>query len=242
MSTKRRRSKSVRQVTINAIAGLIVALLISLAGLVIHQLDSKTAGASSPGTTNPTSATTDNSQSSPSPTEVQSQTNASSDQQSPTKSPAQPSFAQSSSGALSSAPVVAEYLSDLTPLPNDTPDTTPQQMGGIYYLHSISTDSGGCGDDYQDTYSYVINREYHSFTATVGLNDQSLGNTPVGMEIDADGRTIYSGVFTAGKIIDVKLDIAGVRELDLKQTYLGPDPNICSSNVTIVWGNAEVLP
>jgi serine/threonine protein kinase len=150
--------------------------------------------------------------------------------------------AASPSSALSSPPVVAEYLSDASPLPDDIPDTTPQQMGGIYYLRSVSTDSGGCERDSQDTFSYVINREFHSFKAVIGLNDQSLDNIPVGMEIDGDGRTLYSGVFTSGKVVNVVLNVTGVRELDLKQTYLGPDPNICSSNVTIVWGNAELLP
>jgi hypothetical protein len=80
------------------------------------------------------------------------------------------------------------------------------------------------------------------FQAIVGLNDQSLDDIPVEIEIDADGRILYSGTFTAGKIVDVKENIAGVRELDLEQTYVGPNPNICSSNVTAVWGNAEVLP
>jgi serine/threonine protein kinase len=148
----------------------------------------------------------------------------------------------SPSSALSTPPVVAEYLSDATPLPDDIPDTTPQQMGGIYYLHSVSTESGGCARDYQNTFSYVINREFHSFKATIGLNDQSLDNIPVGMEIDADGRALYSGVFKTGKLVKVDLDVTGVRELELKQTYLGPNPNICSSSVTIVWGNAELLP
>jgi hypothetical protein len=240
MNTRRRRSKSVRQVTTSVIAGLIVALIISLAGLMIHQLNSKSVAASSPGTAAPTSTTSETSQSDSTPSEVQ--TNPSPAPQSSTQSAAQTSPAQPSSGALSSAPLVAEYLSDLSPLPNDTPETTPQQMGGIYYLHSVSTASGGCADDYQDTFSYVINRKFHSFQAVIGLNDQSLDNTPVAVEIDADGRTLYSGIFTAGKVVDVKRDITGVRELDLKQTYVGPNPNTCSSNATVVWGNAEIFP
>lgn len=148
----------------------------------------------------------------------------------------------SPSSALSTPPVAAEYLSDASPLPDDIPDTTPQQMGGVYYLHSVSTASGGCARDYQNTFSYVINREFRSFKTAIGLNDQSLDNVPVDVEIDGDGRTLYSGVFKSGKLVNIGLDVTGVRELVLKQTYLGPNPNICSSSVTIVWGNAELLP
>lgn len=115
-------------------------------------------------------------------------------------------------------------------------------MGGVYYLHSVSTASGGCARDYQNTFSYVINREFRTFKTAIGLNDQSLDNIPVGVEIDGDGRTLYSGVFKSGTLVNIGLDVTGVRELVLKQTYLGPNPNICSSSVTIVWGNAELLP
>jgi NPCBM/NEW2 domain len=236
MSTSRRRSKSVRQVTISVIAGLIVALIISLAGFIIHGLHPKSAAANPLETSPPTSVIDESPQPNPSPTATQPQTSSPSVQLSPT----QPSSAQSP--PPSSALALAEYLSDMTPLPNDTPYTTPQQMGGIYYTHSLSAPSGGCADDQQDTFSYVINRKFRSFQAIVGLNDQSLDDIPVEIEIDADGRILYSGTFTAGKIVDVKENIAGVRELDLEQTYVGPNPNICSSNVTAVWGNAEVLP
>ena len=135
-----------------------------------------------------------------------------------------------------------EYLSDLTPLPGATPSTDPEQMGGVMYAHAIGTSSGGCGDNQQDKFSYVINRKFKIFKAVIGLDDQSIDNVPVDIEVIADGRTIFARNFIAGEVVNVTRAIADVREVDLKQIYLGPDPNICSRSVTAVWANAEVLP
>lgn len=115
-------------------------------------------------------------------------------------------------------------------------------MGGSYYAHAVSTSSGGCARNQQNTFSYVINSKYNWFQAVIGLNDQSSDGVPVQIEVIADGRSLFSQAFTAGQLAHVKRAIRGVREIKLEQTYLGPNPNICSSNATAVWGNAQLLP
>ena len=115
-------------------------------------------------------------------------------------------------------------------------------MGGIFYAHAVSTSSGGCARNQQNTFSYVINRKYLRFRAVIGLDDQSADGVHVQIEVVADGRSLFSRTFTAGQTANVRRSVAGVRELKLEQIYLGPNPDLCSGSATAVWGNAEVIP
>lgn len=216
-----------RQIVISVVAGLILAAILGITGFIYHKSTAQGAPAG-PGSV-PAATPASNS---PSPREASPSANA---------TPTAPGQTQAS--ATDAAPGPApQYLADLTPLPDEVPATDPVQMGGISYAHAVSTSSGGCARNQQNTFSYVINRKYTLFQATVGLDDQSIDGIGVQIEVIADGRTLFSRTFTAGQISHVKRSIAGVRELKLEQTYLGPDPNLCSSNATAVWGNAQVSP
>jgi hypothetical protein len=236
MSSQASGSDTIRQVSIGVVAGLILLLLEGSGRWIIHRLDShanqpSSAGAPAYTSTSPTS----NERSSAYALPAASQT--------PTPQSTSLSSAPGAVGS-SAAPagVSAQYLTDLTPLPDDAPETTPQEMGGVYYAHSVSTLSGGCDRDSQNTFSYVINYKYSWFQATIGLNDQSLDGVQVQIEVIADSHFLLSKTFIPGQTIHLRSSIKGVREVKLEQTYLSPNPNLCSENATAVWGNAQVLP
>jgi hypothetical protein len=75
-------------------------------------------------------------------------------------------------------------------LPDEAPATEPVRMGGIFYAHAVSTSSGGCARNQQNTFSHVINGMFTLFQATIGLDDQSIDGIDVQIEIVADGRTL----------------------------------------------------
>lgn len=243
MSSQSSDSDTIRQVVIGVVVGLILLLLGGSGRWIIHRLDSNAnrpnrAGAPAYTSISPASSVPFSTSALPAASPTRTPT--------PTPTPRSTSLS-SAPGAVGSswaapAGVSAQYLADLTPLPDDIPETTPQEMGGVYYPHSVSTPSGGCDRDSQDTFSYVISGKYSWFQAIIGLNDQSLDGVQVQIEVLADSRFLLSKTFTPGQIIHLRNSIKGVREIKLEQTYLSPNPNLCSENATAVWGNAQVLP
>lgn len=214
-----------KQIIGSVVAGLIIAAILGVAGWLRHESTHQTPGqpnAAGPATPRPatSSARTSTGSVTGSPSPVQTPT---------TAAPPPPA-------------VPALYLADLTPLAGENADTDPQQMGGVFYAHAVSASSGGCAGNHQTIFSYVINRKYARFRAVIGLDDQSLDGIHVQIAVIADGRSLFSRTFTAGHTAIVNRSITGVRELKLEQIYLGPNPDICSTSATAVWGNAEVLP
>lgn len=135
------------------------------------------------------------------------------------------------------APSVA-YLAELVPLERDEAVGETILMGGINYGRAIALSSGGCGGNQDTSYSWVVNGQYSTLTAMLGLDDRSLSGPEVLMEVLFDGKPVFSQVVQAGTFVPVALDASGVREIQFHQVYIGPRPNICSSDATAVWGDS----
>jgi NPCBM/NEW2 domain len=229
MSSQSPNSSITGQVIAGVVAGLILAAILGLIGWIwhksIHEGSGRGSAAGSASAGRPATPTGRSAGSSSGTV-----TNSSSPGQTP------------ASVAPAPAGPAAVYLADLTALPDEAPVTEPEQMGGVFYAHAVSTSSGGCARNQQNIFSYVISRKYTRFRAVIGLDDQSADGVHVQIEVIADGRSLFSQTFTAGQTANVKRSITGVRELKLEQIYLGPNPDLCSESATAVWGDAEVLP
>jgi len=223
-----------KQIVISVAAGLILAAILGFIGFIYHKSTTQSAPPAQ-------GSILDSGSSSDSPSALNASPTANVISPSTDATSTAPGLTHASVTASATRPV-PQYLADMTPLPDEVPAIEPVQMGGIFYAHAVSTSSGGCARNQQNTFSYVINSKYTLFQATIGLDDQSVDGIDVQIEVIVDGRTLFSRTFTAGQISHVKRSIAGVRELKLEQTYLGPSPDICSSNATAVWGNAQVVP
>ena len=131
MSSQFPNTSAARQVVIAVAAGLILAAMLGLIGFIWHKSShGAQGGGSAAGSASPRHpATSARAPASSSPATVISS----------------PSPGQTSASVAPPVPAApaAQYLADLTPLPDESPVTEPEQMGGIFYAHAVSTSSGG---------------------------------------------------------------------------------------------------
>lgn len=85
--------------------------------------------------------------------------------------------------------------------------------------------------------AYNIERQWRTLEATVGLRDDSPQNEEYEFQIFADGRPIYSHLFTLGQSQHIKLSIVGVLRLELRATLASPD---WYGDTHGVWGDADL--
>jgi hypothetical protein len=150
--------------------------------------------------------------------------------------PASPSSTPQSnfpSSEPSSAPT-SQYLGSFDPVANSGSLLNgTAQVNGNYYPNSIVLylNPGPASVEYN------LGRQWKKLDMTLGLKDDSTGNQNVQFQLRADGRTIYTQIFTLGQSRHVTLNVSGVLRLELDATlvsnYAGP--------VYAVWGSANLL-
>ncbi|MGH3223820.1 MAG: NPCBM/NEW2 domain-containing protein [Streptosporangiaceae bacterium] len=84
---------------------------------------------------------------------------------------------------------------------------------------------------------YNLGRQWRKLDVTMGLRDDSADNQSEQFRLVADGRTIYSRVFTLGQSKHVVISVSGILRLEMETTlvssnYVGP--------VYAVWGSASL--
>jgi hypothetical protein len=126
-----------------------------------------------------------------------------------------------------------QYLANLTPVSNSGNfDTGNATVSGNSYLNSVILDMA-LGGSY--SVSYNIERQWHVLKATVGLQDDSPQNEEYEFQVFADGRPIYSHLFTLGQSQHIRLNIVGVLRLELRATL---SSSAFFGEAHGVWGNA----
>jgi hypothetical protein len=134
----------------------------------------------------------------------------------------------------------AQYLADLQPLSGGTPDTTPHDIRGTTYLHSISAQTGGCARNQEAAFVYNLGTHFRAFDAVVGLSDQSTDAARVEAQVTADSMSLFTAIVSVGHPKAVHVTVSGRLHLTVRQVYLGPNPNICSEAGDVTWGNARL--
>lgn len=135
---------------------------------------------------------------------------------------------------------VSQYLADLEPISGGTPDSTPRDIRGTTYLHSISAQTGGCARNQKAAFVYNLGTHFRSLDAVVGLSDESTETARVEVEVVADGASLSAAIVTVGHPKTVHVAVTERLHATLQQTYLGPNPNLCSEAGDVVWGDARV--
>lgn len=143
-------------------------------------------------------------------------------------------------GAAADTGSPTQYLADLEPLSGGTPDTAPQDIRGTTYLHTISAQTGGCARNQEAEFVYNLGTHFRSFDAVVGLSDQSTDAARVQVRIVADGQSLFTAIVSVGHPKTVHVAVAKKLHLTVGQTYLGPDPHLCSEAGDVVWGDARL--
>jgi len=125
-----------------------------------------------------------------------------------------------------------EYLADLTPVSTygGGYETGNAELNGANYLNSVTLDMNFGSI----SVAYNLDRQWHLLKATVGLRDDSTQKDEYEFQVYADGRPIYSHLFTLGQSQHIRLNIAGVLRLELKSTLVGD----YYGDAFGVWGNA----
>jgi hypothetical protein len=128
----------------------------------------------------------------------------------------------------------SKYLADLTPISSNGGgyETGNADLNGANYLNSVTLDMNFGSV----SVAYNLERQWRVLKATVGLRDDSTQKDEYEFQVYADGRPIYSHLFTLGQSRHIKLNIAGVLRLELKSTLVGD----YYGDAFGVWGNADL--
>jgi hypothetical protein len=121
----------------------------------------------------------------------------------------------------------------------------PIGSAGVSYAHPLSLDAG-CYNQWGGSawVDYVLDRQYETFAATVGIGDGApTADTATYKIIGGNGVKLATGSLVVGKSTKLRLALSGVYRLRLWINV--PDPNGaagCSSSFTkVVFGDAQLL-
>ncbi|MFF0087669.1 NPCBM/NEW2 domain-containing protein [Streptomyces canus] len=121
-----------------------------------------------------------------------------------------------------SAASQTQYLSELEPLTSTQGvDTSSADVNGKGFARSVTLTANAAGP--VNSAEYNLGRHWSTFTATVGLRDDSPTGGSLAFEVMVDGTRKYRMVINLGESQDVKLDVSDALRLKLTVTYTGQD-------------------
>jgi hypothetical protein len=128
----------------------------------------------------------------------------------------------------------SRYLSELEPLTSTQGvDTSAVEINGKGFARSVTLTANAAGP--VNSAEYNLGRHWHTFTATVGLRDDSPTGGTLTFEVVIDGTREYRETIRLGESQAVRLDVSGALRLKLTVTYTGHD----AGNVYYgSWGDA----
>jgi hypothetical protein len=140
--------------------------------------------------------------------------------------------------AQSYSPTIGKH--GKTGLPNDGKDPQELVLGGKRYEHALFAAADNRG---VSSIVYNLGGKYRRFRATAGIADQAHQfrfSGPLKFSLIGDGKVLWtSGEFTRhGQTAAVDVDIAGVRQLELRGQCLGGN-NICA---WCTWLEPQIAP
>ncbi|WP_141715499.1 NPCBM/NEW2 domain-containing protein [Streptomyces sp. DvalAA-19] len=170
----------------------------------------------------------------------------------PTQEPSSPPTTRASSSTETSSgnpepsrsPEPQEkFLSDMEPLGNQFVVGESKSINGTDYPNTISLPvSGNCSADIKPSFvEYNLGRKWRTFNATMGLDDESMTDARVQLDIYLDGRRASVGyIAEPNHSREVKdLDVTGVARIKFREMYVGGVDRYCQvANAS--WGNARL--
>lgn len=128
------------------------------------------------------------------------------------------------------------YLSDLDPLTSTRGvDTSTVEINGQAFARSVTLAVNAAGP--VASAEYNLGRHWDTFSATVGLGDESPTGGLLTFEASVDGRQEYSQTIPLGKTQRIGLGVNGALRLKLTVTYSGQD---AANSFYGCWGNAHL--
>ncbi|MFI6412944.1 NPCBM/NEW2 domain-containing protein [Streptomyces sp. NPDC050585] len=152
-----------------------------------------------------------------------------------TKTPPTVTVTASETSVPTSSPASqSRYLSELEPLTSTQGvDTSAVEINGKGFARSVTLTANAAGP--VNSAEYNLGRHWHTFTATVGLRDDSPTGGTLTFEVVIDGTREYRETIRLGESRAVRLDVSDALRLKLTVTYTGHD----AGNVYYgSWGDA----
>lgn len=119
-------------------------------------------------------------------------------------------------------PSQARYLSELEPLTSTRGvDTSTAEINGKGFARSVTLTANAAGP--VNFAEYNLGRHWHTFTATVGLRDDSPTAGSLTFEVAIDGTREYREQIRLGESRNVELDVSNALRLKMTITYTGED-------------------
>lgn len=127
------------------------------------------------------------------------------------------------------------YLSELDPLTTTTGvDTEAAEINGTGFARSVTL-AANSGSPVNSA-EYNLDRHWNTFSAAVGLRDDSPTGGRLTFEVSVDGRLKFRKELPLGKSKNINLDVTDALRLKLTVTYSGKDLNTFYGS----WGDARL--
>jgi hypothetical protein len=158
-----------------------------------------------------------------------------------TRSPGSKSGAATSSTTTTTAATTSrraiEYLAELESVPGYqayTFRTGQAKLGGDIFTRSILLDPWGETPGYVE---YDLSRDFATFEATLGLQDDVPAETVMQLEVFGDGNVLFRQSVQLGEVVTVSVGVANLLRLRLQATDLGAN---YPPDVYAVFGDARL--
>lgn len=146
-------------------------------------------------------------------------------------------------------PTGPQFLNELTPVDKDpltyngSTRVGSFNSSGTTYGHAISMNPA-CGNHDGGDYwiDYDIGRKWSTFTATVGLSDDSPADASATYTLIADTKPIATGPLKLGTAAPINVPITNVLRLRLKINNPESSNAKCRAKTSIIWGDPTLAP
>lgn len=156
-----------------------------------------------------------------------------------TKTPAPATVTASETSGSSEPPSPgseARYLNELEPLTSTQGvDNSAAEINGRGYARSVTLTTSAAGP--VNSVEYNLGRHWRTFTATIGLRDDSPTGGVLTFEVTVDGARKQREKIPLGESREIELDVSDALRLGLTVTYSGQD---AGNYYYGSWGDAQL--
>ncbi|MFJ1974087.1 NPCBM/NEW2 domain-containing protein [Streptomyces sp. NPDC087903] len=128
------------------------------------------------------------------------------------------------------------YLSELEPLTSSAGvDTNSAEINGRGFAQTVTLTANAAGP--VSFAEYNLGRKWRTFSATVGLRDDSPTSGSLNFEVSVDGRQTYKKEILLGESRSINIGVENALRLKLTITYTGQDSG---NSYYGSWGDAKL--
>jgi serine/threonine protein kinase len=154
--------------------------------------------------------------------------------------------------AATGLPTSAQFLTADDPVDRDNRGTNGSEQTGTFstsgrqYGHAISMGVFCYNRDGGDYWiDYNLGRSWSTFTATVGLRDDSPASSTASYTVLLDSKTVANGQLSLGTATPINIPVSGGLRLRLQMNNPSPGVKTCTGNPSraqVVWGDPTLNP